>query len=126
MVSAVTTARIQTITRQLNKFQLQQTLLAQQEQTLSQTSAEIGRDYKKAYYSLNGLYGTVSAEQEDNLTAKIAQLEPVYYAINEKDNNLEIEIKELDTQIKALEKELENLEKTQDEQAKKDAPKLSL
>ncbi len=126
MVQAITTARIQTITRQLNRYQLQQTLLAQQAQTLTQTSNEIGREYKKAYYSLNGLYGTVSAEQEDNLTAKIAQLEPVYYSINEKDNEIEIEIKELDTQIKALEKELENAEKAQEEQAKKDAPKLSM
>ena len=125
MVSAVMTARIQTLTRQINRCQLQQTLLSQQEQTLSSTSAQIGREYKKAYAYVNGVYGTISAEQEDAFTSKLEQLEPVYYTINLKDSEIQTEIKELDTQLNALSKELEKAQKSEEEQAKKDAPKLT-
>ena len=126
MVSSVMTARIQTITRRINSCQLQQALLSQQEQTLSSTSAQVGREYKKAYAQVNGVYGTISAEQEDALTSKLEQLEPVYYALNSKDSDIQTEIKELDTEINALSKELEKAQKSEEEQAKKDAPKLSM
>ena len=126
MVSAVTTTRIQTLTRQINRCQLQLSLLSQQEQTLSSTSAQIGRQYKQAYAYVNGVYGTISAEQEDAFTSKLEQLEPVYYSLNAKDSQIQTEIKELDTQINALTKELEKIQKLEDDQAKKDAPKLSM
>ena len=126
MVSAATTLRIQTVSRQINRLNLQQMLLSQKHQVLSQTSAEVGREYQKLYYQVNGLYGTVSAQQEDALTSKIQQYLPVWYSISDAENQLEMEEKALDTQLKALTEELKELEKAQENEAKNGAPKLSM
>lgn len=124
MVSAATTLRLQTVTRQINKLTLQQMLLSQKHQTLTSASAEMGRAYQKLYYQANGLYGTVSAQQEDALSAKLEEYLPVWYELNDAENQIVIEEKEIDTQLKALQEELKNLEKLRDDEAKKDIPKM--
>ena len=126
MVSAAITLRMQTVIRQLSRLNLQQTLLSQKHQTMTQTSSEIGRQYQKLYYQVNGLYGTVSAEMEDSLTSKIEQILPVWYSINDAESQLEIEKTAIDTQIQALSKELDSLKEAQEKEAKSGAPKLSM
>ena len=126
MVSAATTLRIQTLSRQINKLNLQQMLLSQKHQTMASASSELGRQYQKLYYEANGLYGTISAQAEDNLSEKLQQIMPVWYLMNDAETQIEIEEKEIDTQLKAMTEELKNLEKLQEDQAKKDAPKLCM
>ena len=46
-MSAITHMRIQQLTRQINKCNLQMTLLAAQQQTMSMTSAQIGTEYRQ-------------------------------------------------------------------------------
>lgn len=123
MVMAIKNIRVQTLTRQINKANLQMTLLAQKQQTLTSSSYMVGTEYKKYYSALNGVYGTISAEQEDAFTSKLEQLEPIYRALNEADNDIDIEIASLETQIQAWTKELESVEKLEAE--KKEVPKLS-
>ena len=81
MVSAATTLRIQTLSRQINKLNLQQMLLSQKHQTMASASSELGRQYQKLYYEANGLYGTISAQAEDNLSEKLQQIMPIWYLI---------------------------------------------
>ena len=126
MVSAATTLRIQVVSRQINKLTLQQTLLSQKHQSITSTSSEIGRAYQKLYYQANGLYGTVSAQEEDALTGKIEQILPVMYEINDAENKIEIEEKQIETQLQALTKELESLKELQINEAKNGAPKLCM
>ena len=126
MVMAIATGRVQTLTRLINKCNLQLTLLTQQQQTLSQMSSEIGRQYKQCYAYVNGVYGTISAEQEDTFTNKLKQLEPVYYMITEKDDDLDIQISLLETQLQAYTKELDSAKTLNEESAKKEVPHLSM
>ena len=92
MVMAISTLRVQTLTRQINKCNLQMTLLASQQQTMSSVSFQVGREYRELYAKVNGVYGTISAEQEDSFTEKLAQLEPIYCLITEKDNDIDLQI----------------------------------
>lgn len=125
-MSVIATLRIQTLTRQINKANLQMMLLTQQQQTMSSVVAESGRQYQQLYAKINGVYGTITAQQQDLFTSKLEQLEAVYIPLSEKDNEIDMEIAALETQIKAYTEELKNVEKFQESQAKKEAPKLTL
>lgn len=126
MVMAISTLRVQTLTRQINKCNLQMTLLASQQQTMSSVSFQVGREYRELYAKVNGVYGTISAEQEDSFTEKLAQLEPIYCLITEKDNDIDLQIAALETQLQAYTKELDEVKKLNAESAKKEVPHLSM
>ena len=125
-MSAIAHLRIQTLTRQINKCNLQMTLLAAQQQTMSQTSAEIGTEYRRLYAQVNGVYGIIDAEQKDSFTNKLRQLEPIYAMINAKDNSIDEEVAFLETQVQAYTKELEEVKKLEEKQNQKDVPHLTL
>lgn len=125
-MSATTQLRIQTLTRLINKCNLQMALLSSQQQTMSQTSAELGTEYRRLYAQVNGVYGTITAEQQDAFTNKLKQLEPIYTLINNKDNEIDEEVSLLETQIQAYTKELENVKKLDETQLKDEAPKLTM
>ena len=124
-MSAIGAMRIQTLTHRINKCQLQMTLLSQQQQTLFDTSSNIGREYRQLYNQVNGLDGTVSAEYQDALSSKLGQLQEVYFVMSERENDIEEQIKILNTQYQALTKELENVKKYNEESAKKEVMKFS-
>ena len=126
MVMAIANLRIQTLTRQINKANLQMMLLTSQQSTMSYTSSKIGSDYKKLYTQLNGLGSTIEAEQQDSFTDKLNQLGDIYYIINEKDTEIDEEIAILETQIQAYTKELESVKKFAEEQAKKEVCHLTM
>ena len=124
-MSAIGALRIQTLTHRINKCQLQMTLLSQQQQTLFDTSATIGREYSQLYNQVNGLGNTVNAEYQDALSSKLGQLQEVYFVMSERENDIEQQIKILNTQYQALSKELENVKKYNEESAKKEVMKFS-
>ena len=124
-MSAIGALRIQTLTHRINKCQLQMTLLSQQQQTLFDTSATIGREYRQLYNQVNGLGNTVNAEYQDALSSKLGQLQEVYFVMSERENDIEQQIKILNTQYQALSKELENVKKYNEESAKKEVMKFS-
>ena len=119
-MTVIGTMRIQTLTHRINKCQLQMTLLSQQQQTLFDTSSNIGREYRQLYNQVNGLDGTISAEYQDALSSKLEQLQDVYFVMSERENDIEEQIKILNTQYQALTKELENVKKYNEESAKKE------
>ena len=119
-MTAIAALRIQTLTRKINKGNMQLMLLTQQQQTLSSMSSTIGREYKQLYTKINGVGNTVDAEQKDTFQAKLDQLEPVYLMINEKDTNIDEQIQVLNTQLKALNTELDNVKKYNEDNAKKE------
>lgn len=118
-MGATTALRIQTVTNQINKLNLRQTLLAQRQQTFVAANSEMQQRFGKAYMLAYGKFYETTDEQKEAYKQYCTEVQQVLFTLNENENEIEIEINQMSTQLKALTAELEKLETLQQNEAKK-------
>lgn len=125
MTLAIMQLRLLTLDKMLHKKRCRLSEMQQEKDAMSLTYTNASRLYKQIYLQLNGVSGTVSEEMNQSLTNQLGELEPILQMMNEKENEIDLEIQETNSEIASYSEELKNVKQWINSNTKKETAHYS-
>jgi len=122
MVSIASAARIQVLSRKIDSDTLEISRLQSQRQQYMSMTYVVQQKYQEAERYLE--YGSLTDDESSQYFQIVNNLEPLYYTLSTKDNDLQQRLNILQTTLKQETNEFEELKKAEETQAKRTTPHL--
>ena len=120
MTMAIMQLRLQTLNRRIHKNNCKLSYLQQMSDELSLNYTNTSRLYKNYYLLTNGIDATISDEMRQSFSAQLNSLEPVLLMMDEKSNDIELEISAINSELAQETNEFKNVQKWIEDNAKKE------
>lgn len=126
MTLAIMQLRLNVLNKRLSRNRCRLNELNQQKDAMLTTYTNASRMYKQAYLQLNGLTATLTEQMRQNLTNQLGQLEPILLMMDEKENEIDLEIQEKNSEIIQDSEERSNVLKAVENCAKNETAHYTL